>query len=136
MIIEIRRFNSIKDLIDELKSKLSSSYRFMYMLRQNWSDILGSESSNVALAGEISENIRFVDGSSEIFTLRVVYRPGTNTWSNVINDAAGYSQRRSAIIKSVIDRLEVLNVDKDRPLIALLVDSIPIMIILQGEGND
>lgn len=136
MIIEIRRFNSIKDLIDELKSKLSSSYRFMYMLRQNWSDILGSESSNVALAGEISENIKFVDGSSEIFTLRVVYRPGTNTWSNVINDAAGYSQRRSAIIKSVIDRLEVLNVDKDRPLIALLVDSIPIMIILQGEGND
>lgn len=136
MIIEIRRFDSIKDLIDELKSKLSSSYRFMYMLRQNWSDILGSEGSNVALAGEISENIKFVDGSSEIFTLRVVYRPGTNTWSNVINDAAGYSQRRSAIIKSVIDRLEVLNVDKDRPLIALLVDSIPIMIILQGEGND
>ena len=135
MIIEIRRFNSMKELIDELKSELSSSYRFMYMLRQNWSDILGSEGSNAALAGEISENIRFVDGSSEIFTLRVVYRPGTNTWSNVINDVAGYSQRRSAIIKSVIDRLEMLNVDKDRPLIALLVDSIPIMIILQGEGN-
>ncbi len=42
-------------------------------------------------------------------------------------------RKKSAIIKSVIDRLESLYIDKDRPIIALLVDSIPIMIIMQGE---
>ncbi len=135
MIIEIRKFNSMEELINMLRGELSNSYRFMYILRQNWSEVLGSE-SNTALSGEISESVRFIDGSSEVFTLRLIYKPGTNTRSNVINDAAGYVQRRTAIIKSVIDRLESLNMDKNRPLIALLVDSIPIMIIFQNEEVD
>ncbi|WP_252900215.1 hypothetical protein [Vulcanisaeta sp. JCM 14467] len=122
------------ELIRTLKSELSNSYRFMYMLKQNWNEILGSE-SNMTMASEVSENIRFIDDSSEVFSLRIIYKPGTNTRRNVINDAAGYIQRRSAIIKSVIDRLELLNVDKAQPVIALLVDSIPIMIIMQGEGG-
>lgn len=132
MIIEIKRFKSLNELIQTLKGELGNSYRFMYMLKQNWNEILGSE-NNTALASEISENIRFVDGSSEVFSLRIVYKPGTNTRSDVINDVAGYIQRRSAIIKSVIDRLEALNIDKDRPIIALLVDSIPAIIIVQNE---
>ncbi|ADN50349.1 hypothetical protein [Vulcanisaeta distributa] len=132
MIIEIKRFRSLNELIQTLKGELGNSYRFMYMLKQNWNEILGSE-NNTALASEISENIRFVDGSLEVFSLRIVYKPGTNTKSNVINDVAGYIQRRSAIIKSVIDRLEALNIDKNRPIIALLVDSIPAMIIVQNE---
>ncbi|GAB6943916.1 hypothetical protein [Vulcanisaeta sp. JCM 14467] len=134
MIIEIKKFESLDELIRTLKSELSNSYRFMYMLKQNWNEILGSE-SNMTMASEVSENIRFIDDSSEVFSLRIIYKPGTNTRRNVINDAAGYIQRRSAIIKSVIDRLELLNVDKAQPVIALLVDSIPIMIIMQGEGG-
>ena len=134
MIIEIKRFKSLSELIQALKGELGNSYRFMYMLRQNWNEILGSE-NNMALASEISENIKFVDGSSEMFSLRIIYKPGSNTRSDVINDVAGYMQRRSAIIKSVIDRLEALNIDKNRPVIALLVDSIPAMIIMQSEEN-
>ena len=134
MIIEVKRFKSLNELIQMLKGELSNSYRFMYMLRQNWNEILGSE-NNMALASEISENIKFVDGSSEMFSLRIIYKPGSNTRSDVINDVAGYMQRRSAIIKSVIDRLEALNIDKNRPVIALLVDSIPVMIIMQSEEN-
>ena len=134
MIIEIKRFKSLSELIQALKGELGNSYRFMYMLRQNWNEILGSE-NNMALASEISENIKFVDGSSEMFSLRIIYKPGSNTRSDVINDVAGYMQRRSAIIKSVIDRLETLNIDKNRPVIALLVDSIPVMIIMQSEEN-
>ncbi|WP_054853443.1 hypothetical protein [Vulcanisaeta distributa] len=132
MIIEIKRYNSLNEMIQSLKNELSNSYRFMYMLKQNWNEILGTESSTT-LASEISENIRFIDGSSEVFSVRIVYKPGTNTRNNVINDVAGYMQKKSAIIKSVIDRLESLYIDKDRPIIALLVDSIPIMIIMQGE---
>ncbi len=132
--MRLKKFESLDELIRTLKSELSNSYRFMYMLKQNWNEILGSE-SNMTMASEVSENIRFIDDSSEVFSLRIIYKPGTNTRRNVINDAAGYIQRRSAIIKSVIDRLELLNVDKAQPVIALLVDSIPIMIIMQGEGG-
>ncbi|ADY02008.1 hypothetical protein VMUT_1807 [Vulcanisaeta moutnovskia 768-28] len=134
MIVEIKRFESLNELIQTLKGELSNSYRFMYMLKQNWNEILGAE-NNIALASEISENIKFVDGSSEVFSLRIVYKPGSSTRSNVINDVAGYIQRRSAIIKSIIDRLETLNIDRNRPIITLLIDSIPIMIIIQKENT-
>ncbi|WP_243666388.1 hypothetical protein [Vulcanisaeta sp. JCM 16159] len=93
MIIEIKRYNSLNEMIQSLKNELSNSYRFMYMLKQNWNEILGTESSTT-LASEISENIRFIDGSSEVFSVRIVYKPGTNTRNNVINDVAGYMQKK------------------------------------------
>lgn len=106
----------------------------MYILRQNWNELLGSE-NNVVLANEISEIIKFIDGGTEVFSLKFIYKSGTNTKSNVINEAAGYEQLKTAIIKSIIYKLESLsNINKDKPLIALLVDSIPIMIIMQGSG--
>ncbi len=133
MIIEIKKFNSLKELIQSLRNELSNSNVFMYILRQNWSDLLGVE-NNVALANELSETIKFIDGSAELFSLKFIYKPGTNTKSIVINEAAGYEQTKAAIIRSIIYRLENLNnINKDKPLIALLVDSIPI-IIIQGSS--
>ncbi|BDR91993.1 hypothetical protein [Vulcanisaeta souniana] len=134
MIIEIKKFNSLNELIQSLKNELSNSNVFMYILRQNWNELLGSE-NNVVLANEISEIIKFIDGGTEVFSLKFIYKSGTNTKSNVINEAAGYEQLKTAIIKSIIYKLESLsNINKDKPLIALLVDSIPIMIIMQGSG--
>ncbi|MCG2863295.1 MAG: hypothetical protein RXP99_02000 [Vulcanisaeta sp.] len=133
-MIEIRTFKSMNELIQFLKSELGNEYRFLYVLRQRWQEILGAESNGVALASEISEVIRFlgIDGS-EVFSLRIVYKPGTKTRSEFINDVAGYVQRKSAVIKAVIDRLESLgDRDRDRPVTALLVDSIPVVLIMQG----
>ncbi|MGC8542512.1 MAG: hypothetical protein ACP5NQ_01120 [Vulcanisaeta sp.] len=132
MIIEIKNFKSVNELITTLKSELSNAYRFMYILKQNWNEILGAE-GNIALAAEISELIKFLNNGSEVFSVKIVYKPGTNTRNDVINDVASYIQRKSAIIKSIIDRLESLSdSDKNRPVIALLVDSIPIMMILHN----
>ncbi|PLC68966.1 hypothetical protein B7L70_00915 [Vulcanisaeta sp. EB80] len=133
MMVEIKTFKSINDLIKFLKNELSNEYRFMYMLKQNWQEVFGIENNNVSLASEISERIKFLSDGSETFSLSIVYKAGTNTRSDFINDVAGYVQRKSAIIKAVIDRLESFDDDtKNKPVTVLLIDSIPMMMIIQS----
>ena len=130
MMVEIKTFKSINDLIKFLKNELSNEYRFMYMLKQNWQEVFGIENNNVSLASEISERIKFLSDGSETFSLSIVYKAGTNTRSDFVNDVAGYVQRKSAIIKAVIDRLESFDDDtKNKPVTVLLIDSVPMMII-------
>ncbi|WP_238376021.1 hypothetical protein [Vulcanisaeta sp. EB80] len=132
-MVEIKTFKSINDLIKFLKNELSNEYRFMYMLKQNWQEVFGIENNNVSLASEISERIKFLSDGSETFSLSIVYKAGTNTRSDFINDVAGYVQRKSAIIKAVIDRLESFDDDtKNKPVTVLLIDSIPMMMIIQS----
>lgn len=133
MMVEIRTFKSINDLIKFLKNELSNEYRFMYMLKQNWQEVFGIENNNVSLASEISERIKFLSDGSETFSLSIVYKAGTNTRSDFVNDVAGYVQRKSAIIKAVIDRLESFDDDtKNKPVTVLLIDSVPMMMIVQS----
>ncbi|MFP3492143.1 MAG: hypothetical protein RXN86_05130 [Vulcanisaeta sp.] len=133
MIVEIKTFKSINDLIKFLKNELSNEYRFMYMLKQNWQEVFGIENNNVSLASEISERIKFLSDGSETFSLSIVYKAGTNTRSDFVNDVAGYVQRKSAIIKAVIDRLESFDDDtKNKPVTVLLIDSVPMMMIIQS----
>lgn len=133
MMVEIKTFKSINDLIKFLKNELSNEYRFTYMLKQNWQEVFGIENNNVSLASEISERIKFLSDGSETFSLSIVYKAGTNTRSDFINDVAGYVQRKSAIIKAVIDRLESLdNNMKNKPVTVLLIDSVPMMMIIQS----
>jgi hypothetical protein len=133
MMVEIKTFKSINDLIKFLKNELSNEYRFMYMLKQNWQEVFGIENNNVSLASEISERIKFLSDGSETFSLSIVYKAGTNTRSDFINDVAGYVQRKSAIIKAVIDRLESFDDDtKNKPVTVLLIDSVPMMMIIQS----
>ncbi|MCG2866335.1 MAG: hypothetical protein L7H08_02330 [Vulcanisaeta sp.] len=132
-MVEIKTFKSINDLIKFLKNELSNEYRFMYMLKQNWQEVFGIENNNVSLASEISERIKFLSDGSETFSLSIVYKAGTNTRSDFINDVAGYVQRKSAIIKAVIDRLESFDDDtKNKPVTVLLIDSVPMMMIIQS----
>ncbi|MFP3281215.1 MAG: hypothetical protein RXO76_09155 [Vulcanisaeta sp.] len=133
MMVEIKTFKSINDLIKFLKNELSNEYRFMYMLKQNWQEVFGIENNNVSLASEISERIKFLSDGSETFSLSIVYKAGTNTRSDFINDVAGYVQRKSAIIKAVINRLESFDDDtKNKPVTVLLIDSVPMMMIIQS----
>ncbi|KUO83252.1 MAG: hypothetical protein AT714_05855 [Vulcanisaeta sp. OSP_8] len=133
MIVEIKTFKSINDLIKFLKNELSNEYRFMYMLKQNWQEVFGIENNNVSLASEISERIKFLSDGSETFSLSIVYKAGTNTRSDFVNDVAGYVQRKSAIIKAVIDRLESFDDNmKNKPVTVLLIDSVPMMMIIQS----
>ncbi|MDT7862963.1 MAG: hypothetical protein RXR44_02345 [Vulcanisaeta sp.] len=133
MMVEIKTFKSINDLIKFLKNELSNEYRFMYMLKQNWQEVFGIENNNVSLASEISERIKFLSDGSETFSLSIVYKAGTNTRSDFVNDVAGYVQRKSAIIKAVIDRLESFDDDtKNKPVTVLLIDSVPMMMIVQS----
>jgi len=133
MIVEIKTFKSINDLIKFLKNELSNEYRFMYMLKQNWQEVFGIENNNVSLASEISERIKFLSDGSETFSLSIVYKAGTNTRSDFVNDVAGYVQRKSAIIKAVIDRLESFDDNmKNKPVTVLLIDSVPMMMIVQS----
>ncbi|KUO88635.1 MAG: hypothetical protein RXN89_02180 [Vulcanisaeta sp.] len=133
MMVEIKTFKSINDLIKFLKNELSNEYRFMYMLKQNWQEVFGIENNNVSLASEISERIKFLSDGSETFSLSIVYKAGTNTRSDFVNDVAGYVQRKSAIIKAVIDRLESFDDDtKNKPVTVLLIDSVPMMMIIQS----
>jgi hypothetical protein len=105
----------------------------MYMLKQNWQEVFGIENNNVSLASEISERIKFLSDGSETFSLSIVYKAGTNTRSDFVNDVAGYVQRKSAIIKAVIDRLESFDDDtKNKPVTVLLIDSVPMMMIIQS----
>ncbi|KUO80848.1 MAG: hypothetical protein AT718_07565 [Vulcanisaeta sp. JCHS_4] len=133
MMVEIKTFKSINDLIKFLKNELSNEYRFMYMLKQNWQEVFGIENNNVSLASEISERIKFLSDGSETFSLSIVYKAGTNTRSDFVNDVAGYVQRKSAIIKAVIDRLESFDDNtKNKPVTVLLIDSVPMMMIVQS----
>jgi hypothetical protein len=133
MMVEIKTFKSINDLIKFLKNELSNEYRFMYMLKQNWQEVFGIENNNVSLASEISERIKFLSDGSETFSLSIVYKAGTNTRSDFVNDVAGYVQRKSAIIKAVIDRLESFDDNmKNKPVTVLLIDSVPMMMIIQS----
>ena len=133
MMVEIKTFKSINDLIKFLKNELSNEYRFMYMLKQNWQEVFGIENNNVSLASEISERIKFLSDGSETFSLSIVYKAGTNTRSDFVNDVAGYVQRKSAIIKAVIDRLESFDDDtKNKPVTVLLIDLVPMMMIVQS----
>lgn len=133
-MIEIKKFSSLNEMINALENELSSEYRFMHILRQSWSDLLSVENTTI-LSKEISENIRFIDGNSEIFSLKIVYKPGTNTKGDFINNVAGYIQRKSATLKMVIEKLKALSDEERRKsAIALLIDSIPIIIILKSEN--
>ncbi|MFB6470368.1 MAG: hypothetical protein TU36_003930 [Vulcanisaeta sp. AZ3] len=134
MVIEIKKFSSLNEMINALENELSSEYRFMHILRQNWSDLLSVENTTI-LSKEISENIRFIDRNSEIFSLKIVYKPGTNTKGDFINNVAGYIQRKSATLKMAIEKLKALSdEEKRKSAIALLIDSIPIIIVLKSEN--
>ncbi|WP_069806753.1 hypothetical protein [Vulcanisaeta thermophila] len=135
MMISIKRFDSINSLIRYLKSEIGNSTRYLMMIKQNWESLLGTESDR-QLSVEVSERIRFVMDGQEVYSLRIIYKPGSNTMNSVINEAVSYLQHKSMILNAIIERLEPLSdEDKGVPVIALLLDSIPIMIITINNIN-
>lgn len=135
MMISIKRFDSINALIQYLRSEVGNSTRYLMIIKQNWGSILGTENEKT-LSTEISERIKFMVDSHEAYSLRIVYKPGSNTLNTVINEAVSYLQHKSMMLNAVIERLELLsNEDKNTPVIALLLDSIPIMIITVNNIN-
>ena len=130
-MVEVRRFNTLDDLVRSLRSELGNTQRLLLMLMGEWGSVVGSE-GGVELAGEASEVFRFISDSTEAFNLRITYKPGSASRARLVSEAVGYLQRRAALLRIVIEGLEGVGTGRDRPVLALLVDSIPVVVILNA----
>jgi hypothetical protein len=122
MRVEVKRFNSLNELIHYLRDEASGAARMIISLRKN---LDGGRRRK--LSREISEVLRVNYGGREIFAARIVYKPSNVTKEVVVEEAIAYLQRKATILRNTIDRLEDLGIDG--PLIVLLVDSIPVVMI-------
>jgi len=121
MRVEIKRFNSINELIQRLRNEISASARVVISLSQGYLEGGGK------LSREVSEILRFYYGGKEVFQSRIIYKQSNTTRRTIIGEAISYLQHKINILKNTVEALE--EIDVDGPIIVLLIDSLPLVII-------
>lgn len=133
MRIIAKRFKNLAELSKYVETEMASLRRELISLNAVTENYSGEEPLP---SNEVFKEIVFKNSSGqEIFNARIYYKASKNTEISIINEAIAYIKKRYALLEDF--RRKVNSIMWDGPLLVLMVDSIPYIVIIdRNETNN
>lgn len=127
----VKRFKNINELrqyVDEELAAIRREIRGLEPIIRNYTG------ESLLHSREAYKEVVFksTDGQ-DIFNVRIYYKANRNTEVNIISEAVAYLQTRAVLLEDFKNKMNSLN--WSGPLLVLMVDSVPHIIILEKEDQ-